>query len=366
MSTLKLIHGADLHLDSPFSGLPPEQAAQRRREQRELLSRLASLARERQADLVLLSGDLLDSRQTYRETAQALVEALAAIPCPVFLAPGNHDAYGPKSLYAALDYPENVHLFQTAQLQGVELPGLQCVVYGCAFRASHREDSPLAGFSAAQAPEGWTKLGVLHGDVEGSGGYAPISRQEIAESGLDYLALGHVHQYSGLQREGNTFWAYPGCPEGRGFDETGDKGVLCLEVGPGECRGELVPLCRRRYWVLQADVTGQDPLEAAQAVLTPERREDICRVIFTGERGEAPLDLDALAARLEGRCWALTLRDGTRVRRDVWARMGEDGLTGLFLQAMAARIQRSPDDPVLQQAAAFGMAALEHGEDVAP
>ena len=88
---LTIIHGADFHLDSPFSGLSPQRAAQRRGEQRQLLSALAALAREKGADLVLLAGDLLDGRQTYRETAQALARALGDIPCPVFLAPGNHD-----------------------------------------------------------------------------------------------------------------------------------------------------------------------------------------------------------------------------------------------------------------------------------
>ena len=59
---LNIIHGADFHLDSPFSGLSPERAAQRRGEQRDLLTRLAQLAREKQADLVLLNPDLtLDS-----------------------------------------------------------------------------------------------------------------------------------------------------------------------------------------------------------------------------------------------------------------------------------------------------------------
>ena len=48
---VKIIHGADFHLDSPFSGLTPERAAQRRGEQRELLARLADLAREERADL---------------------------------------------------------------------------------------------------------------------------------------------------------------------------------------------------------------------------------------------------------------------------------------------------------------------------
>ena len=109
---LKMIHGADFHLDSPFSGLSPERAAQRRREQRELLDRLAGLAREKQADLVLLAGDLLDSERVFRETVKALRETLAAVPCPVFIAPGNHDYYSPRSVWAGLDWPDNVHIFK--------------------------------------------------------------------------------------------------------------------------------------------------------------------------------------------------------------------------------------------------------------
>ncbi len=83
--------------------------------------------------------------------------------------------------------------------------------------------------------------------MEGKGDYAPISKASIAGSGLDYLALGHIHQYSGLQREGDTYWAYPGCPEGRGFDEPGDKGVLWVEADAGEFTAEFSPCARRRY-----------------------------------------------------------------------------------------------------------------------
>ena len=57
---LTIIHGADFHLDAPFAALPADKARQRREEQRALLDKLADLAEERQADLVLLSGDLLD------------------------------------------------------------------------------------------------------------------------------------------------------------------------------------------------------------------------------------------------------------------------------------------------------------------
>ena len=171
---LKLIHAADLHLDSPFAGLRPERAAQRRREQRKLLERLAALAAEKQADLVLLAGDMLDGGTVYQETAAALAAALGAMPCPVLIAPGNHDYFGPDSIYAAVEWPENVHIFTAERTEAVEFPALHCTVYGRAFCAPHQEESPLAGLRAEG--EG-LKLAVLHGEVEGGGDYGPITRQ---------------------------------------------------------------------------------------------------------------------------------------------------------------------------------------------
>ena len=118
---------------------------------------------------------------------------------------------------------------------------------------------------------------------------------------------------------------------------------------------------------MEADVTGgADPLEAARAALSPAYQEDVCRLVFTGARGAEPLDLEGLERKLAGRCWALSLRDRTRAGRDLWARMEEDSLTGLFLRSMAARCRKEPDNDMLQQAVRFGLAALENGEDIAP
>ena len=358
---VKIIHGADFHLDSPFAGLTPERAAQRRGEQRELLERLAGLARDRGADLVLLAGDLLDSQRLFRETAQALARSLASIPCPVFIAPGNHDFWSARSPWATLEWPENVHIFPAGEMEEVELPGLGCTVYGRAFPDAHWGSSPLAGFRARREP-GRLSLAVLHGEVDGAGVYGPLSREDIAASGLDYLALGHIHQCSGLQREGDTFWAYPGCPEGRGFDETGDKGVLYVEAGPGQVRAEFVPLCRRRCHVAAVDLTGaEDVLAAARAALPAGAAEDIVRLVLTGEC--AGVDLAGLEGALSPLCYGLSLRDQTRLPRDLWARRGEDNLTGLFLQAMWERCRAEPDSQLCQLAARYGLAALENGEE---
>ena len=357
---VKIIHGADFHLDSPFSGLSPQHSAQRRRELRQLPHRLADLARAEGADLVLLSGDLFDSRHIYRETAQSLAQALGSIPCPVFIAPGNHDPWSPHSPYAGLPWPDNVHIFSSHTPEGVDLPGLGCTVWGRAFCASHQASSPLEGLDIPK--DGRLHLGCFHGDVAPQSEYGPISREEIARSGLTYLALGHIHQCSGLQREGDTFWAYPGCPEGRGFDETGEKGALLAEAEPGHAEARFVPLCQRKYELLSVDVTGVSDLAGAvQRALPEDAGRHMFRVLLTGEC-EAP-DLSALERTLAPLCYGLTLQDRTRLPQNLWQRREEDSLTGLFLRSMWEKCQAQPDNQLYQLCARYGLAALENGEE---
>ena len=361
---LKLIHAADLHLDSPFAGLSPERAAQRRQEQRQLVRGLADLAAQEQADLVLLSGDLFDSGRIYRDTARELAEDLGRIQVPVFIAPGNHDPFDGASPYALPIWPDNVHIFSSTMPQGVELPKLNCVVYGAAFLSEVQEDSPLTGFRAPQ--DGKIHVMTLHANTEGAG-YAPITPAQIADSGLDYLALGHIHRASGLQRSGNTCWAYPGCPEGRGFDEMGDKGALVVRVDKGGVQADFVSLCQRRYEIIDVDLTNApDPVSAVLAALPADAHRHICRVRLTGRYAMDAATLTMVEQAGAERVWAAQVQDRTRPPQDLWARAGEDNLTGLFLQAMAPLCEQNPEDEQLQLAVRFGLAALEHGEDVAP
>ena len=361
---LKILHAADLHLDSPFSGLTPDRAALRREEQRQLLDRLGELAAQEQVDLVLLAGDLLDTGRLYPQTAQALAAALGRIPAPVFIAPGNHDPYNATSPYALPIWPDNVHIFTSHHPEAVHLPQLGCTVYGAAFTQEQNEFSPLENFCAQG--EG-LQIMVLHGNVAGAG-YAPISPAHIARSGLHYLALGHIHQASGLQQTGGTFWAYPGCPEGRGFDELGEKGVLLITADhTGSCTARQIPVCRRRYEILEADLTGRpDALAALEELLPSDTARDIYRLRLTGSFAMDNHLLRQLEEALSPRFWALELQDRTRMPQDLWARAKEDSLTGLFLQIMAEQCQQQPEDELLQLAARFGLAALENGEDVAP
>ena len=175
----KIVHAADFHLDSAFGGLPTEKARERRRESRELIDRLARLAMEEKAEVLLLAGDLFDGERVFPETLERLGEALASLPCPVFISPGNHDPYTAISPYALRHWPENVHIFRREELEAVHLPDLDCVVHGAAFTSRAKAEQVLAGFCAPQ--DGRTHLLCLHGDVGAPGStYGPVLREQLA------------------------------------------------------------------------------------------------------------------------------------------------------------------------------------------
>ena len=142
---VRLLHAADLHLDSPFSALSPEQAARRRQEQRAMLTQLAELANAHECDLMLLAGDLFDSDNAYPDSVDALRRAFASCRAEIVIAPGNHDFCAPGSAYLTEKWSENVHIFTKQALSYFEFPQLSCRVWGAAFTAP---DAPalLVGF----------------------------------------------------------------------------------------------------------------------------------------------------------------------------------------------------------------------------
>ena len=318
---VKLLHAADLHLDSAFSALPPEKAVQRRAEQRLVLERLTALSEGCAA--VLLAGDLFDSARVYRDTLEALRAALAACRCPVFIAPGNHDALLPGSPYLENGWPENVHIFRTAEPERISLPELD--IYGAGFL---RAEMPamLDGFRAADPSR--LNILVLHGDAENPASpYDPVSSAALAASGLDYAALGHIHR-RGERRDGGTLCAWPGCLMGRGFDECGEKGALLVSAEKGACRTEFVPCGARRYERLSVPA-GDDALAAVRAALTPELEGSCCRIELAAEYGIRIIDTYADRA-VSGR---------TDKRHD-FQRMMTDAAKGKFRYVIAWKSNR--------------------------
>jgi len=358
---LKFIHAADFHLDSAFGALPARQAASRRREGRELVHRLSNYVNNNSVDLVLLAGDLFDSDSVYAETREQLAQALGQMEARVFIAPGNHDCYGRG--WETTHWPGNVHIFRENRLSAVAIPEWNLVVHGAAFTSPEQTDGFLAGFTAPK--NGMRHIAVLHGELEGTQArYAPLRKEEIAASGLDYLALGHIHKRMAPQTFGRTVCAWPGCIEGRGFDELGEKGFYEGTLDDdGKISLKFVPFARRLYEILEVDVTGQDVRAAVEAALPEETAQHLYRILLIGETSEVGADTSALQEALADRFYALDIRDHTRMAEDIWKRAEEDSLRGLFLRELRTKweaAQTEEERETVTQAARFGLAALDH------
>ena len=327
---LKLLHTADWHLDSPFSSLPEKNRDGLRQAQREIPRLLGELCKREGCALALLSGDIFDGNPS-RETVDSLKRELSRWEIPVCISPGNHDYYHSDSPWAE-SWPENVHIFK-GKLECIDFPELDCRVYGGGYRSM---DCPplLEGFRA-EGDARWC-LGVLHGDgLNLNSPYCPVTASQVRESGLDYLALGHIHS-QGSFRAGDTLCAWPGCPMGRGWDETGEKGVLVVTLGEDTAL-RPVKLDMPCFYAFQAEI-GEDPAAALERLLPPAGENNFYRVTLTG-RGK--VDMAALKERFR-RYSRLELMDRTRPPVDLSALSGEDTLRGVYFGKLL-ELTKEPD-----------------------
>lgn len=350
---LKILHTADLHLDSPFAAFPEAARERLRAAQLRLPELLVSACRREGADILLLAGDVFDG--PYRKsTARALADALEDCAVPVFLAPGNHDFYASGAPWQQELWPENVHIF-TGYMSYVDLEALDCRVYGAGYTSM---DCPglLEGFRAERVFA--HTLAVLHGDpLNAKSPYCPVTARQVENSGLDYLALGHIHK-GGSLTAGGTLCAWPGCPMGRGWDETGRKGLLLAELGDkATLRTLALPL--PAFWEETVSIE-PGAAQALSAVLPAAAAEDFYRVTLTG-RGEVALDaLKEQFSYLPG----LELRDRTLPRLDPWEKAGQDSFRGLYFTLLKEKLSNPELADAAQLAAELSQKILD-GEEVA-
>lgn len=369
MPAIRILHGADFHLDSPFSLKSPREAERRRTELRSDLSSVMVYIRMQKVQICLLSGDLFDGESVTPETRALLERELSSCPdCRFFIAPGNHDPLTALSPYRQMQLPENVHVFG-ARKECVRLDDLGVDVYGFAFDGRNGMENPLKGYPARDPAR--INLLCCHGDLEGSSAYGPFTRADLASSGFDYVALGHIHKGTGLQCErganGPVYWAYPGCLEGRGFDETGEKGVLYGTVEKGKADLQFVRMSKRRYEIAPCDVTGCGRLEALERIHALSRTyaaDTTLRVILTGEVQDGLLLLPEELIPSEGAC-AVEVEDQTVLAPDFTAIEQSGTLKGAFYRLMREKsAQEGADEALYGEALKYGLLALD-GRNIA-
>ena len=371
---IKVLHCADLHLDSPLTSLDISRAQTRRMELRAAFTSLTLSAKMNKADFLLMSGDLFDGAYVSKETIALLCHEFAAIPeCHVIIAPGNHDPYTATSYYNRADFPENVYIFDSPEVSCFDFPDKNTTVYGWAFTSSHMEECPIEGFTVRDPSR--INLLVAHGDFDVTESqYCPIPRITLADCGFDYVALGHIHTHSGVEKVGDGYAAYSGCLEGRGFDECGIKGALLVVIEKEDelsLAARFARFCKRCYAIETCDVSGAetnaDLLDKLRELVAERRYGDdtALRVRLVGNISSDLKPSPSFLSGQFGQMFILEIVDETLPLADGDKLADDPTLRGEYYRSLKDRLDSDDADTreVAVMALRYGLAALS-GEDI--
>jgi len=337
---MKIIHCADLHLDSKMeSNLDKEQASLRRIELVETYERMVEYAKDNDVRAILIAGDLFDKPHIRKDVKKRVVEQIVNAPeIDFYYLKGNHDRCDFME-EGIDDIPSNFHMFNSEgwtsyQCDAVTITGMELNSSNASTMAQR-----LVLDSAA------TNIVMLHGqqsDYEGRDGAEIINITSLKGKFIDYLALGHIHKYIYEQLDDRGVYCYPGCLEGRGFDETGDKGFVLLEIENGEITSEFIPFALRRLHEINVEVTADMNLQAvatkARELLLDVDEQDLVKFVITGEREmDDELDIIRFVRLFENKYYFVKCYDRTKTLIDYDSFKYDKSLKGEFVRIVQAQ-----------------------------
>ena len=260
-TNLKFLHCSDIHLDTPFIGLTADKSEERRRVLRSSFMRMMQYVRENEIDVVLISGDLFDTRYATNATAEVLIREFANCSSTEFIiAPGKHDHYNDNPIYASHRLPNNCNVFESDRLSRFDFEKYNVTVYGWAFMEDKLMENPLTDRHVDDASR--VNIVCAYADLDGAvdSESCPIALSDIKRFGADYYALGSRHEATKFMSIGASKYAYAGSLESTGFDEPGIGGANLISVTYSD--GELSIENRRisfghvRFQTEKLDITG--------------------------------------------------------------------------------------------------------------
>jgi len=347
---MKIVHCADIHLDSPMSRLSNgEKRKERRAELIKAFKDMTCYASEIGAGTVIIAGDLFDRSRVSATAKNAVLGAIKEKPeIGFYYLKGNHDQSD--FLSEEEDIPANLHMFGTSWTtydlgENIFLTGVELT-----------KENASSVYSELGLNMDNFNIVTLHGQESVSsavGDAQVVSLRDLKNRNIDYLALGHIHsfKYEVLDRRG--FYCYPGCLEARGFDETGEHGFMVLDIDGKAREFKLEAIGRpiRSAHILPVDISGlvnstqiidkiKDELYSAAF---PSR--DLVKIELTGDVDlECDKNLSFIEKTFEGNYYDLKLKDNTRFKVDYAKYALDESLKGEFIRTVEAADSISPED----------------------
>lgn len=288
---MRFVHIADVHLGAcPDAG--PLYTDGRAREIWEAFENVIQVCREERTDLLLIAGDLFHRQPLVRELKEVDYLFSTLDHTKVVLIAGNHDHITSTSHYRDFQWSGNVAPLFGKRLGYADFRDLDTAVYGFSYHAKEIE-VPLYDRMKAPGRRG-VEILLGHG---GDSSHIPINRKALADSGFDYVALGHIHRPQTLVKDRI---AYAGALEPIDKNDTGAHGYIKGEITEAGTVTKWIPSAKRQYIHMEVPVSEESTAGSIKDELADQMeqcgRNHIYKVILTGSRSrDMMLDTKRLA-----------------------------------------------------------------------
>lgn len=234
---VRFVHTADWQLGMTRHFLDSDAQARFTAARIEVVRRIGVLAETERCDFVVVCGDVFESNHLDRQVVVRSLEAMAEIPVPVLLLPGNHDPLDAASVYASPTFtthrPDHVRVIADDEPVAVA-PGVEVV--GAPWASKRPGRDLVADACRGLRPDGTQRILLGHGavDVLSPDRHDPTRiATDVLHAAIDadvvhYVALGDRHSTTSVGSTGRIW--YSGAPEPTDFVEVEPGMALVVEL----------------------------------------------------------------------------------------------------------------------------------------
>lgn len=341
---MKIIHCADIHLDSPMeSKLNKEKSKKRKIELIENFKEMVQYAQQEEVKVIIIAGDLFDdTKKTMLKTTKRYIINLIKENSNIdfIYIKGNHDI---NNFLEGEEKPENIKTFEEEWKQyryedivisGVELNKNKINIY----------DKLILRYEDYN-------IVTLHGQIDKTinpkDKAETIYLNQLKNKNIDYLALGHIHKREEGKLDNRGIYSYSGCLEGRSFDECGEKGFILLEIEEGKLiKKEFIKHAKRTIHNTEIDISKIETQNQFEEEITKElegiEEKDLVRITLvgnyevnkTGENLEDYLDIEKIENKYNDEYFYFEVKNNTKIIINYQEFKNDISLKGEFIRTV--------------------------------
>lgn len=363
---MKLIHCADLHLDSKLSAnLDKDKMKERRSEILHTYEKMVQYASDNEIQAILIAGDMFDTKSISASVRNVVLHSITSHPdINFYYLKGNHDR--DNFLSGLEEIPENLKLFgtdwTTYEQNGIVISGIEL----------NSENKDSAYISLVLDTKKFNIV-MLHGQESESASKDKaevINLKALRNKGIDYLALGHIHSYKKANLDVRATYCYSGCLEGRGFDECGEHGFVVIDVDENThaFTHEFIPFAQRKLYTVPVDVseckTTAEMVEKTRQTLKEVGCESssLVKIILIGELDvECEKDMTYLVSKFKQDFYFIKAYDETKLKIHIEDYMMDESLKGEYVRIVMNDSNLSEEEKTI--IVRYGLQAIA-GEEV--